>query len=353
VGNAGAGILAITDGGHVTNQLGYVGYSADSTGTVTVDGPGSSWTNSSELYVGNVGAGVMNVTNGGQVSNTGDAYLGAFGGSSGSVTVDGPGSAWIVSDYYQDEAAGLYLGFSGTGSLSVTNGGVVNASQAMNGINVGTFGSIGGDGMLIGNVTNAGYVFPGASLGTLHVEGDYTQSSSGALVIFLDLFLPVGENPRLEVTGDVALDGTLQMSLSGMGRFRGTRSFDVLDWGSLNGTEFSALQLPTFGGAFTWDASQLYTSGVLTLTGPPLEGDFNFDGIVDAADYVVWRKGLETNYTPEHYNIWRAYFGQTAGGAGASANAAVPETATTVMLIVGIFAMFSTNPRKHHKLIRR
>ena len=73
------------------------------------------------------------------------------------------------------------------------------------------------------------------------------------------------------MTGDAALNGILQMNLiGGMGQFRGTRSFDVLDWtGSLNGTTFSTLQLPMFGGMFTWDTSQLYTSGVLTLTGPP------------------------------------------------------------------------------------
>ena len=107
--------------------------------------------------------------------------------------------------------------------------------------------------------------------------------------MFADLFLPPGENSRLEVTGDAALGGTLEMSLSGMGQFRGTRSFDVLDWGgSLNGTMFSTLQLPMFGGMFTWDTSQLYITGVLTLTGPPLEGDYNDNGIVDAADYVLW-----------------------------------------------------------------
>ena len=52
------------------------------------------------------------------------------------------------------------------------------------------------------------------------------------------------------------------------------------------------------------------------------------------ADYVVWRNGLGTTYTQTGYDVWRAHFGQTAGsGLGASANAAVPEP-TTLMLII-------------------
>ena len=41
-------------------------------------------------------------------------------------------------------------------------------------------------------------------------------------------------------------------------------------------------------------------------------GDFNQDGTVDAADYVVWRKDLGGIYTQNDYNIWRAHFGQTS-----------------------------------------
>ena len=37
-----------------------------------------------------------------------------------------------------------------------------------------------------------------------------------------------------------------------------------------------------------------------------LPGDFNHNGTVDAADYVVWRNGLGTTYTQDHYNVWRS-----------------------------------------------
>jgi hypothetical protein len=77
----------------------------------------------------------------------------------------------------------------------------------------------------------------------------------------------------------------------------------------------------------------LYTSTSVTLkvvAGIP--GDYNQNGTVDAADYVVWRK---TDGSSAGYNLWRNNFGEPAGsGSGASANATVPEPATLVMLIL-------------------
>src|SRR5205085_873959 len=68
---------------------------------------------------------------------------------------------------------------------------------------------------------------------------------------------------------------------------------------------------------------------LVNISGP---GDYNHDGAVDAADYLVWRK---TDGSKSGYDTWRANFGQTGGsGAGASANAAVPEPATLVMLML-------------------
>jgi len=66
----------------------------------------------------------------------------------------------------------------------------------------------------------------------------------------------------------------------------------------------------------------------------PLMGDYNGNGVVDAADYVVWRNGLGSTYTQTDYDVWRSHFGQTAvSAAGALANIAVPEPATVLMLI--------------------
>jgi lamin tail-like protein len=73
---------------------------------------------------------------------------------------------------------------------------------------------------------------------------------------------------------------------------------------------------------------------------PTLPGDYNADGAVDAADYVVWR----TNDGPlEDYNTWRANFGRTAASASAT-SAAVPEPEAT-LIVVGLSAIFLMRQR--------
>ena len=58
-----------------------------------------------------------------------------------------------------------------------------------------------------------------------------------------------------------------------------------------------------------------------------LPGDYNDDGVVDAADYVIWRKNDGTQIG---YDTWRANFGQTAGSGSGSAAAAPSQTHTAV-----------------------
>ena len=80
VGYYGTGTLMIANGGTVANQSAYVGYTGGATGTVTVDGAGSTWTSGGSLFLGGVEPfngrnGTLNVTNGGAVSVAGDTEL--------------------------------------------------------------------------------------------------------------------------------------------------------------------------------------------------------------------------------------------------------------------------------------
>ncbi|MCI0334913.1 MAG: PEP-CTERM sorting domain-containing protein, partial [Planctomycetes bacterium] len=70
-----------------------------------------------------------------------------------------------------------------------------------------------------------------------------------------------------------------------------------------------------------------------------LPGDFNEDGVVDAADYVVWRKTMPGDTAA--YTTWRNNFGATAGGGGSGGGGEfslsnVPEPGAWLLLIVGI-----------------
>jgi hypothetical protein len=91
-----------------------------------------------------------------------------------------------------------------------------------------------------------------------------------------------------------------------------------------------------------------FVGGSITVVSDsqPLTGDYNRNGVVDAADYVVWRNTLGQTSTglpadgngngmidAGDYNVWRANSGRSFGGAAASATlAAVPEPAAWVMV---------------------
>jgi hypothetical protein len=66
-----------------------------------------------------------------------------------------------------------------------------------------------------------------------------------------------------------------------------------------------------------------------------LPGDYNEDGIVNAADYVVWRKNpAGFGGDPAGYNTWVENFGEGVPGAGGSG--AVPEPGGMTALVIAV-----------------
>jgi T5SS/PEP-CTERM-associated repeat protein len=124
VGYYGSGTLTIADGVNVASSGGTLGYYAGSTGTATVTGAGSTWTNSGNLAVGNYGTGSLAIVNGGNVTTSGWLSVGASAGGSGSVTINGPGST-LNSGYITVSS----------GSLHITNGGSASSFQSTIGTN--------------------------------------------------------------------------------------------------------------------------------------------------------------------------------------------------------------------------
>jgi len=107
--------------------------------------------------------------------------------------------------------------------------------------------------------------------------------------------------------------------------------------------DFSSVVLPTITSGLAWDLVYGATSVALRVV---LQGDYNRDNRVDAADYVVWRRtcnqtvpngeSADGNYdgviNALDYNIWRLNFGTSAGAATSSNLAQVPESIAFVTL---------------------
>lgn len=82
-------------------------------------------------------------------------------------------------------------------------------------------------------------------------------------------------------------------------------------------------------------SSMMHTEILDTVFGS-LPGDFNYDGHVDAGDYVIWRNGLGTTYTQDDYTIWRSHFGDTLGGGSVLPPSSVPEPPPSTLLLIGV-----------------
>jgi T5SS/PEP-CTERM-associated repeat protein len=326
VGISGHGELVVADGGEVTSNGSTIG-SAGS-GNVTVTGAGSSWTNSGSLSVGSKGFGQLTIAAGGVVSNT-SAAINSFATSESVVIVTGSGSRWTISGSVSVGTSDRSPSATNTsGRLTVADGAVITAdgcsrgSCVSPGVIIRSSGILLGDGTIVANISSDGTVAPGASLGTLHVTGDYTQLSSGKLRI--ELASPSGYD-KLDVTGDATLSGELSLALLADYVPTPGQMFEVL---TANHVTNNGLMLPiSAAGLFQLVVDD--TSVILQAIGSGVPGDFSGDGVVDAADSIAWRKGLGTIFNENHYNLWRTSFG--AAASSAVGGAPVPESSSFVL----------------------
>jgi endonuclease I len=170
-----------------------------------------------------------------------------------------------------------------------------------------------------------------------------------------------------DFAADIDLD-----SISGVGD---TDMFDV-DLDPFTGLEqgafvaFDSLFMPNavgqFAATFTLMLSdedlpgeQMQTLTLSLAAEAILSGDYNRDGVVDAADYVVWRRALGENVTAYggadgngdgmiddgDYDVWRVNFGATAAAAESFAISAVPEPANLLLATWALLVMLSSRRR--------
>ncbi|HEX2476094.1 MAG TPA: dockerin type I domain-containing protein, partial [Lacipirellulaceae bacterium] len=159
-----------------------------------------------------------------------------------------------------------------------------------------------------------------------------------------------GSFDRIIHSGVATLGGTLDVSL--LDGFTPTAgdAFQILTAaGGVSGA-FATELLPALGGGLFLDV--LYSANAVSLSVAGVAGDYNRNGTVDAADYVLWRKTLgqmgvgltadgndNGSIDASDYDVWRANFGRTAGAAsGSSVGAAAPEPMSCVLLLTAALA---------------
>ena len=177
---------------------------------------------------------------------------------------------------------------------------------------------------------------PPTGLLPIVVEQRLAMEATGTLRLVFDADSwdsPISFTPGIQV----ALGGTLELTFAAGVNVatQSGRTIDLFDWTGDTPTGAFTVFSP-----YTWNLSKLYTTGEVTLVNlSGLLGDFNNNGVVDAADYVVLRKGLGSNYTQSDFDVWRTHFGLTAGGGSSLPSAeplsvAVPEPAAIALLIL-------------------
>jgi len=226
VGNSGSGELVIENGGRVTSNVGTLGVFRGSQGAVRVS-TGGSWTNS-RLRVGGNGNGTLTIDSGGvvrTVAGDGYAYIGEDTGTIGIVNVTGAGSRWSLDTY-------LFIGNRGTATLTIDDGGLVEADGAA----ITSFGGKGTlylrgtaaargvlkTGLVGAGIGDASLVFDGGILRAIRDEAEffYTFDPGEAVIedggAFIDSNgFDIGIGAGLTGSGDLTKLGLGTLTLTG------------------------------------------------------------------------------------------------------------------------------------------
>jgi len=322
---------------------------------VTVSGAGSTWTNSSDLYVGYEGDGTLDIADGGLVSVAGGVTIGDHVDAVGFINIGTAGELTVTEDV-----------FVGTNDRLRVDGALSAAS-------VYCRGTLSGSGTVDAPVTVAsgGAVSPGGSIGTL-TTGDTIFQPDSTLLIELS-GPPSGDGcDRLAVTGELnldAADNTLLLQWmpgnDSASKFGG--DYVVATYESRVG-EFDSVG----GGDHPYNIGAAYVAGVDYVTDdqitvslhPLLDGDADLDGKVWLADWSVLRAnfgntGTGMTWTDGNFDPWtddkvwlsdwaalRANFSNQGIIVAEDGAAAVPEPGTLMLLLAGLAAGWLARPRR-------
>ncbi len=169
-------------------------------------------------------------------------------------------------------------GYRQNGGATILDGGNLNSNVTVNIQD----GEVRGSGMISADTTNAARFSPGVSPGVIDIDGDYTQTKSGALHIELGGLAPGTQHDVLNVTDDAFLNGTLDIDLINAFTPSIGDTFIILNCDARFG-QFLSVQSPTVGGV---GFDVVYNPDNVTLVAVASSaGDCDDDGDIDLIDF--------------------------------------------------------------------
>jgi T5SS/PEP-CTERM-associated repeat protein len=194
-------------------------------------------------------------------------------------------------------------------------------------------------------VTNSGstiQVFPGST--PIFLQGLTTTGAGAVLAVQLADPTSDPDSGQIEVVGSAVLDGALQLDLTSGFVPNAGDTFQILTAaGGVSGS-LDLAAAPALTGGMRWDLDITQNAVVVSVVAT---GDYNSNGIVDAADYVVWRNlagqsgaGLAADgngsgvVDSADYEIWRSNFGRLVGSEASIATTSIPEPAAVTLLCI-------------------
>jgi cyclophilin family peptidyl-prolyl cis-trans isomerase len=251
-----------------------------------------------------------------------------LGGTGSSTTLNVPGTGYTIwqRDMFIDTGATL----TGTGRLIVYLDRTLGVREGMS---------------LSRPVANLGTLAPGLRNGAITVP-HYQQYAEGTLAIDIRGTTVDTHYDRLNVTTTAILEGKLEVSFINEFVPVPSNSFTVLTAAALVGN-FTNYDLPDLPTSMFWTVQKTATAITLSVRG----GDYDHNGIVNAADYTAWKSTYGNTVTAfaagdgngdgkvdaADFTIWRNNFGQVAfagGGSGGLSAAVVPEPTTGILAMV-------------------
>ena len=180
-----------------------------------------------------------------------------------------------------------------SGGTTVSAGTLAVDGSISGSVNVNSNATLSGNGQIDGSVTvfDGGILSPGDRLGVITMQL-LTLNGTSQTNIELGGRIRGSQYDAVISNSLMRLEGTLNVSLANGFLPIAGDSFDIFDWGTLTANTFSTVNLPTLGGRIVWNASQLYTTGTISVVATYLAGDFNRDGHVDVADILAMEQAL-------------------------------------------------------------